>query len=129
MAKKKKVVGTPFGQAQAAPKASASPNEEARRATESYASPFSTAFGGSAPSTELDAARQYASPFSTAFGGTAPTFESEAPSESPIVNKEVDEEDEPEVLQRRLQQDQKNLEQLMVLYLKAKIHTTLIRIC
>ena len=96
MAKKKKVVGTPFGQAQAAPKASASPNEEARRATESYASPFSTAFGGSAPSTELDAARQYASPFSTAFGGTAPTFESEAPSESPIVNKEVDEEDEPE---------------------------------
>ena len=92
MAKKKKVVGTPFGQAQAAPKASASPNEEARRATESYASPFSTAFGGSAPSTELDAARQYASPFSTAFGGTAPTFESEAPSESPIVNKEVDEE-------------------------------------
>ena len=95
MAKKKKVVGTPFGQAQAAPKASASPNEEARRATESYASPFSTAFGGSAPSTELDAARQYASPFSTAFGGTAPTFESEAPSESPIVNKEVDEEDEP----------------------------------
>lgn len=56
---------------------SAAANEAARRSTEAYASPFSTAFGGTAPSTELDAARQYASPFSTAFGGTAPTFESE----------------------------------------------------
>jgi hypothetical protein len=52
-------------------------NEAARAATEAYASPFSTAFGGTAPSTELDAARQYASPFSTAFGGTAPTFQSD----------------------------------------------------
>jgi len=53
-------------------------NATARAATEVYASPFSTAFGGTAPSTELDAARQYASPFSTAFGGTAPTTELEA---------------------------------------------------
>lgn len=42
-----------------------------RASTEAYASPFSTAFGGTAPSTELDAVRQYASPFSTVFGGTA----------------------------------------------------------
>lgn len=54
-------------------------NAADRAATEVYASPFSTAFGGTAPSTELDAARQYASPFSTAFGGTAPTFASEVP--------------------------------------------------
>lgn len=52
-------------------------NAADRAATEAYASPFSTAFGGTAPSTELDVARQYASPFSTAFGGTAPTFESD----------------------------------------------------
>lgn len=52
-------------------------NEAARASTEAYASPFSTAFGGTAPSTELDAARQYASPFSTAFGGSAPTFQSD----------------------------------------------------
>ena len=57
---------------------SAAANQAARASTEAYASPFSTAFGGTAPSTELDAARQYASPFSTAFGGTAPTFQSEA---------------------------------------------------
>lgn len=50
-------------------------NEIARASTEAYASPFSTAFGGSAPSTELDATRQYASPFSTTFGGTAPSTE------------------------------------------------------
>lgn len=56
---------------------SAAANQAARVSTEAYASPFSTAFGGTAPSTELDAARQYASPFSTAFGGTAPTFQSE----------------------------------------------------
>jgi hypothetical protein len=56
---------------------SAAANQAARASTEAYASPFSTAFGGTAPSTELDAARQYASPFSTAFGGTAPTFQSE----------------------------------------------------
>lgn len=63
-------------------------NEALRKSTESYASPFSTAFGGTAPSTELDAARQYASPFSTAFGGTAPTFQSEVaqkPTELPKV--------------------------------------------
>ena len=54
-------------------------NAAARAATEAYASPFSTAFGGTAPSTELDAARQYASPFSTAFGGTAPTFAADIP--------------------------------------------------
>ena len=48
---------------------------------EKYASPFSTAFGGTAASTELDVARQYASPFSTAFGGSAPTFESEVAAE------------------------------------------------
>jgi len=47
-------------------------NAAARAATAAYASPFSTAFGGTAPSTVLDAVRQYASPFSTAFGGTAP---------------------------------------------------------
>lgn len=47
-------------------------NTQARRSTEAYASPFSTAFGGTAPSTTLDFVRQYASPFSTAFGGTAP---------------------------------------------------------
>jgi hypothetical protein len=58
-----------------------SENAAARAATEAYASPFSTAFGGTAPSTELDAARQYASPFSTAFGGTAPTTELEAARE------------------------------------------------
>jgi hypothetical protein len=58
-----------------------SENAAARGATEAYASPFSTAFGGTAPSTELDAARQYASPFSTAFGGTAPTTELEAARE------------------------------------------------
>jgi hypothetical protein len=53
-------------------------NKAARKSTEAYASPFSTAFGGTAPSTQADAARaelnavrQYASPFSTAFGGTA----------------------------------------------------------
>ena len=46
---------------------------------EKYASPFSTAFGGTAASTELDVARQYASPFSTAFGGTAPTVEADVP--------------------------------------------------
>lgn len=46
-------------------------NAAARRSTEAYASPFSTAFGGTAPSTAIDAVRQYASPFSTAFGGTA----------------------------------------------------------
>lgn len=47
-------------------------NIAARKSTEAYASPFSTAFGGKAPSTTLDFVRQYASPFSTAFGGTAP---------------------------------------------------------
>lgn len=47
-------------------------NDVARASTEAYASPFSTAFGGTAPSTALDFVRQYASPFSTAFGGTAP---------------------------------------------------------
>lgn len=44
-----------------------------------YASPFSTAFGGSAPTTEMDLARAYASPFSTAFGGTAPTVAADLP--------------------------------------------------
>jgi hypothetical protein len=44
-----------------------------------YASPFSTAFGGSAPTTEMDLAREYASPFSTAFGGTAPTVAADLP--------------------------------------------------
>lgn len=47
-------------------------NEAARRSTEAWASPFSTAFGGTAASTTLDAVREYASPFSTVFGGTAP---------------------------------------------------------
>lgn len=47
-------------------------NAAARRSTEAYASPFSTAFGGTAPSTAIDAVREYASPFSTAFGGSAP---------------------------------------------------------
>lgn len=47
-------------------------NIAARKSTEAYASPFSTAFGGTAPSTTLDFVRQYASSFSTAFGGTAP---------------------------------------------------------
>lgn len=51
--------------------AAAMSNAAARRSTEAYASPFSTAFGGTAPSTTLDFVRQYASPFSTAFGGTA----------------------------------------------------------
>ena len=46
-------------------------NVAARKATESYASPFSTAFGGTAPSTTLDYTRTYASPFSDVFGGTA----------------------------------------------------------
>lgn len=45
-------------------------NVIARKATEAYASPFSTAFGGTAPSTTLDYARQYASPSSDIFGGT-----------------------------------------------------------
>lgn len=49
-------------------------NIAARKATEAYASPFSTAFGGSAPSTTLDYVRQYASPFSDVFGGTAPAM-------------------------------------------------------
>lgn len=57
-------------------------NAADRASTEAYASPFSTAFGGTAPSTELDAARQYASPFSTAFGGTAPTFQSDLDTET-----------------------------------------------
>ena len=47
-------------------------NEAARRSTEAWASPFSTAFGGTAASTTLDAVREYASPFSTVFGGEAP---------------------------------------------------------
>lgn len=47
-------------------------NEAARRSTEAWASPFSTAFGGTAASTTLDAVREYASPFSTVFGGGAP---------------------------------------------------------
>ena len=47
-------------------------NVAARAATEAWASPFSTAFGGTAPSTTLDYVRQYASPFSTVFGGSAP---------------------------------------------------------
>lgn len=47
-------------------------NIAARKATEAYASPFSTAFGGTAPSTALDYARIYASPFSDIFGGGAP---------------------------------------------------------
>ena len=63
-----------------------SENAAARAATEAYASPFSTAFGGTAPSTELDAARQYASPFSTAFGGTAPTFAADIPVAAPPVS-------------------------------------------
>lgn len=45
-------------------------NVVARRATEAWASPFSTAFGGTAPSTALDYVRQYASPSSDVFGGT-----------------------------------------------------------
>ena len=65
-------VMTPFGQAGSSKKKAADPNS-----VEAYASPFSTTFGGTAPSTELDVARQYASPFSTAFGGSAPTFPSE----------------------------------------------------
>ena len=51
-------VGTPFGQA-----GSASATKQA----------------------ELDAARQYASPFSTAFGGTAPTFPGEVDNSGPVV--------------------------------------------
>ena len=47
-------------------------NTAARAATEAWASPFSTAFGGTAPSTTLDYVRGYASPFSDVFGGTAP---------------------------------------------------------
>ena len=47
-------------------------NAAARRSTEAWASPFSTAFGGTAASTTLDAVREYASPFSTVFGGEAP---------------------------------------------------------
>ncbi len=47
-------------------------NEAARKTTEAWASPFSTAFGGTAASTTLDAVRQYASPFTDVFGGTAP---------------------------------------------------------
>jgi hypothetical protein len=60
-------------------------------AARQYASPFSTAFGGTAPTTELDVARQYASPFSTAFGGTAPTFESEVPvsTDTTVVTDET----------------------------------------
>jgi hypothetical protein len=45
-------------------------NVAARKATEAWASPFSTAFGGTAPSTTLDYVRQYASPSSDIFGGT-----------------------------------------------------------
>lgn len=45
-------------------------NIAARKATEAWASPFSTAFGGTAPSTTLDYVRQYASPSSDVFGGT-----------------------------------------------------------
>ncbi len=67
----------PEDYAMTARKVAALKNKQERASTEAYASPFSTAFGGSAPSTELDAARQYASPFSTAFGGSAPTFQSE----------------------------------------------------
>ena len=47
-------------------------NIAARKATEAWASPFSTAFGGSAPSTNLDYTRTYASPFDTSFGGQDP---------------------------------------------------------
>lgn len=65
-------VGTPFGQA-------------GTTSVEAYASPFSTTFGGTAPSTELDVARQYASSFSTAFGGTAPTFPGEVDTSGPVV--------------------------------------------
>ena len=64
-------------------------NAAARAATEAYASPFSTAFGGTAPSTELDAAREYASPFSTAFGGTAPTFAADIPAATTEVPKVI----------------------------------------
>jgi len=81
MAKKKLVPTVTIGGAPASYVPEKTGNAAARAATEAYASPFSTAFGGTAPSTELDAARQYASPFSTAFGGTAPTTELEAARE------------------------------------------------
>ena len=77
MAKPKLEPTVTIGGAPAGYKPKKTGNEAERAATEAYASPFSTAFGGTAPSTELDAARQYASPFSTAFGGSAPTLESD----------------------------------------------------
>jgi hypothetical protein len=82
MAKQKLVPTVTIGGAPAGYVPEKTGNAAARAATEVYASPFSTAFGGTAPSTELDAARQYASPFSTAFGGTAPTMSSEVPAGS-----------------------------------------------
>lgn len=70
-------------------------NIAARKATEAWASPFSTAFGGSAPSTTLDYVRQYASPFSDVFGGTGSAAMPYSPSQmnAPIdttVKKEED---------------------------------------
>ena len=82
MAKQKLVPTVTIGGAPAGYVPEKTGNAAARAATEAYASPFSTAFGGTAPSTELDAARQYASPFSTAFGGTAPTFAADIPAAS-----------------------------------------------
>ena len=79
MAKKKKVVGTPFGQAQAAPRTSGFVPSSGGQGTPGTTFPTQS---------ELDAVRQYASPFSTAFGGTAPTFESEAAIPSALAASE-----------------------------------------
>jgi hypothetical protein len=79
MAKKKKVIGTPFGQAQAAPKTSGFVPSSGGQGTPGTSFPTGS---------QLDAARQYASPFSTAFGGTAPTFESEAAIPSAVAASE-----------------------------------------
>jgi hypothetical protein len=76
VASRKMVLNTPY---------SASTLEQdniaARRATEAYASPFSTAFGGSSPSTTLDYVRQYGSPFSDVFGGTGSSAMPYSPSQ------------------------------------------------
>ena len=71
-------------------------NTAARAATEAWASPFSTAFGGSAPSTTLDYVREFASPFSDVFGGTAPATPYSPSQMTPPVDIVTDKKPKPD---------------------------------